>query len=120
MSSLDILALSLSNKPMPYSKFTLSRAVEDFDLTVREESNLFADIEPISPTSLLREILVENVPWAIAVGSEKARSEGIINPVLLEVKRQLGVWLRIRLGGKIAIIARSISKGLTSYMSNYI
>lgn len=75
---------------MPYSKFTLSRAVEDFDLTVREESNLFAAIQPVVPTPLLRELLVENVPWAVAVGSEKARSEGIINPVLLEVKRQLG------------------------------
>ena len=75
---------------MPYSKFTLSRAVEDFDLTVREEPNLFAAIPPVVPTPLLREILVENVPWAVAVGSEKARSEGIINPVLLEVKRQLG------------------------------
>jgi hypothetical protein len=79
MSLLNILALSPSNQPMPYSKFTLSRAVEDFELTVREEANLFAGIEPVVPTSLLREILVENVPWAIAVGSEKARSEGIIN-----------------------------------------
>ena len=75
---------------MPYSKFTLSRAVEDFDLTVREEPNLFAAIAPVVPTPLLRELLSENVPWAVAVGSEKARSEGIINPVLLEVKRQLG------------------------------
>jgi hypothetical protein len=75
---------------MPYSKFTLSRAVEDFDLIIREEPNLFAAISPLVPTPLLREILVENVPWAVAVGSEKARSEGIINPVLLEVKRQLG------------------------------
>lgn len=75
---------------MPYSKFTLSRAVEDFDLTVREDPNLFAAIPPVIPTPLLQEILVENIPWAVAVGSEKARSEGIINPVLLEVKRQLG------------------------------
>jgi hypothetical protein len=75
---------------MPYSKFTLSRAVEDFELTVREESNLFAGIQPLAPTPLLSEILAENVPWAVAVGTEKARSEGIINPVLLEVKRQLG------------------------------
>lgn len=58
---------------MPYSKFTLSRAVEDFDLTVREDPNLFATIPPVVPTSLLREILVENIPWAVAVGSEKAR-----------------------------------------------
>lgn len=64
--------------------------MEDFELIVLEESNLFAGIEPVVPTSLLREILVENIPWAVAVGSEKARSEGIINPVLLEVKRQLG------------------------------
>jgi hypothetical protein len=75
---------------MPYSKFTLSRAVEDFNLTIQEEPNLFAAIPPVVPTPLLQEILVENVPWAVAVGSEKARSEGIINPVLLEVKRQLG------------------------------
>jgi hypothetical protein len=75
---------------MPYSKFTLSRVVEDFELIVREEPNLFAAIDPVKPTALLQEILLENVPWAIAVGSEKARSEGIINPVLLEVKRQLG------------------------------
>ena len=74
---------------MPYSKFTLSRAVEDFDLTVREDPNLFAAIPPVVPTSLLREILIENVPWAVAVGSEKARSEGIVTPILLEVKRQL-------------------------------
>jgi hypothetical protein len=75
---------------MPYSKFTLSRAVEDFELTVREEPNLFALVQPVVPTALLQELLTENVPWAVAVGSEKARSEGIINPVLLEVKRQLG------------------------------
>lgn len=74
---------------MPYSKFTLSKAVEDFHLTVIEGSRFLPEIPPISPTALLQEILKETIPWAIAVGSEKARSEGIINPVLLEVKRQL-------------------------------
>lgn len=47
------------------------------------------DIAPVEPTPLLRETLKETLPWAIAVSSEKARSEGIVNPVLLEVKRQL-------------------------------
>jgi hypothetical protein len=37
----------------------------------------------------IQDTLRETIPWAIAVSSEKARSEGIINPVLLEVKRQL-------------------------------
>jgi hypothetical protein len=73
---------------MPYSKFTLSRAVDDFHLTIVEGPRFFPDISPVTPTPLLQEILKETLPWAIAVSSEKARSEGIINPVLLEVKRQ--------------------------------
>ena len=74
---------------MPYSKFTLSKAVEDFDLTIVEGDRFLPPIPPVEPTPLLREILKDTVPWAIAVGSEKARSEGIINPVLLDIKRQL-------------------------------
>jgi hypothetical protein len=31
--------------------------------------------------------VLEDLPWAIAVGTEKARSEAIINPILLEVRR---------------------------------
>lgn len=74
---------------MPYSKFTLSKAVDDFQLTIAEGARFLPEIDPIEPTPLLRDTLKETLPWAIAVSSEKARSEGIINPVLLEVKRQL-------------------------------
>lgn len=59
---------------MPYSKFTLSKAVEDFHLTVISGSRFLPKISPISPTALLKDILKETLPWAIAVGSEKARS----------------------------------------------
>jgi hypothetical protein len=34
-------------------------------------------------------LLEESVPWAIAVGTEKAKSEMIVAPTLLEVKRLL-------------------------------
>ena len=74
---------------MPYSKFTLSRAVDDFHLTIVEGGRFFPEIAPIEPTPLLKGLLKETIPWAIAVSSEKARSEGIINPVLLEARRQL-------------------------------
>lgn len=74
---------------MPYSKFTLSKAIDDFNLTIVEGERFLPEITPITPTPLLQEILKETIPWAIAVSSEKARSEGIINPVLLEVRRQL-------------------------------
>jgi len=74
---------------MPYSKFNLSRAVDDFNLTIVEGARFLPIVPPVTPSVLLRETLAETVPWAIATGSEKARSEGIINPVLLEVRRQL-------------------------------
>ena len=74
---------------MAYSKFTLAQAVEDFELTLAKGESFLPDIAPVLPSTLLQEILKETLPWAIAVDSEKARSEAIINPLLLEVKRQL-------------------------------
>ncbi|NET47961.1 MAG: hypothetical protein F6K09_04375 [Merismopedia sp. SIO2A8] len=80
---------------MPYSKFSLSRAVEDFDLTIIEGQRFLPAIDPVAPTPLLSDTLQDTLPWAIAVGSEKARSEGIINPVLLDVKRQLNQQISV-------------------------
>jgi hypothetical protein len=74
---------------MPYNKFTLRKVIEDFSLEVVEGDTFIPKLEPIAPSALLQETLVENLPWAVAVGSEKARSEAIIFPILLEVRRQL-------------------------------
>jgi len=74
---------------MPYSQFTIDKAKRDLKLTILEGIRFFPDtIAPITLSSRLETIL-ENLPWAVAVGTEKARSEVIINPVLLEVRRIL-------------------------------
>jgi hypothetical protein len=101
---------------MPYSKFTLSRAVEDFELILQERSNLFATMSPVVPTPLLQETLAENVPWAVAVGSEKARSEGIINPVLLEVKRQLGGQIGVFSGEEFNVDVAADLNGFCDFL----
>ncbi len=101
---------------MPCSKFTLSRAVEDFELILEERSNLFSTMSPVAPTSLLRETLAENVPWAVAVGSEKARSEGIINPVLLEVKRQLGGQIGVFSGEEFNVDVAADLNGFCDFL----
>ncbi len=64
-------------------------AIDNFQLAIVEGDRFLPEVPPVNPTSLLKDTLTETLPWAIAVSSEKARSEGIINPVLLEVKRQL-------------------------------
>ncbi|NEP77454.1 MAG: hypothetical protein F6K39_04275 [Okeania sp. SIO3B3] len=88
---------------MSYSKFTLSKVVEDFQLTIVEGDRFVPEVSAINPTALLKDTLKETVPWAIAVGSEKARSEGIINPVLLEVKRQLKGKISVFSGEEFAV-----------------
>ncbi len=71
---------------MPYSQFTLSKAKKAFELTIVEGLRFFPEIESIYPSPRLASEL-EDLPWTIAVGSEKARSEAIVYPVLQEVRR---------------------------------
>jgi hypothetical protein len=74
---------------MAYSDFSIRKAKESFNLTLFEGSSFFPNIEPVAPSAYLAEFLAESVPLAIAMGSEKARSELIISPILFEVRKIL-------------------------------
>ena len=74
---------------MAYSDFKLSEIIQNFGLTLNEVSGLFGDIPEEKPSDLLRTILKENVDLAVSINTEKARSEMIISPILLEVRRKL-------------------------------
>ncbi|KAM3098795.1 hypothetical protein ACKFKG_04835 [Phormidesmis sp. 146-35] len=74
---------------MAYSDFTLSKVQQDFDLILEESRNLFFDVEEIEPSNFLKQMLEESIPLATAINTEKARSEMMIAPILLEVRRQL-------------------------------
>jgi hypothetical protein len=74
---------------MPYSQFTnISKAKEAFGLKTKEGGRFIPSTQPIEPSATLTAYLEESLPLA-ASASEKARSEGIIYPVLLEVRRIL-------------------------------
>jgi hypothetical protein len=73
---------------MSFSDFDLRRAVDTFDLQEDRDSDLFAAVEPLIPSTVLREWLDDFVPVALGVNSEKARSEYIITPVLAEARRR--------------------------------
>jgi hypothetical protein len=70
---------------MAYSDFSLEMVLQEFNLTIRETRALIQS-QPVEPTQLLVGILEREMPWAIAVGSEIARSSGIITQVLLELR----------------------------------
>jgi hypothetical protein len=74
---------------MPYSEFTLRKAKLAFGLTTVEAGRFLPPTEPIDPSVYLTESLIEGLPLATATGSEKARSELIISPILVEVRKIL-------------------------------
>ncbi len=73
---------------MSYSDFkTLEKAVNDLNLTVIESENMFGQISSIQPSQQLKELLDDTVPLATNISTEKARSELIITPILLEIRK---------------------------------
>lgn len=75
---------------MPYSNFTtIGKVKQAFNLTTQEGIRFLPEINPIPLSTTLSVFLEESLPVAVATGSEKARSELIIAPVLLEVRKIL-------------------------------
>jgi len=74
---------------MAYSDFTLSNVKADFGIVTDETQDLFAEVEAIAPSDLLRLTLKDQLPLASAINTEKARSELVIMPILIEVRRLL-------------------------------
>jgi hypothetical protein len=69
---------------MPYSSFTLEEVRDKFSLQISSEP-FFFDLEPIAPSDYLKQALIRSKPFQ-TTGSEKARSEFIIAPILLELR----------------------------------
>jgi hypothetical protein len=80
---------------MFYSDFKLSQVVDDFGLTINERSGLFAEHPRTECSDLLKTILGESIDLAVAINTEKARSEMIISPVLLELRRKLNYQISL-------------------------
>ncbi|MBR8840324.1 MAG: hypothetical protein DSM106950_41630 [Stigonema ocellatum SAG 48.90 = DSM 106950] len=74
---------------MAYSDFTVGKVKQAFGIQTIEGSTFFPMISPVAPTSTLLEVLEENLPLAVALPSEKAKSELLISPILVEVRKLL-------------------------------
>jgi hypothetical protein len=88
---------------MAYSNFTLSKVKADFGLSFQENVNLFADIEPVAPSNYLTLILQEHLPLVTAMNTEKARSELVVMPVLIEVRRILKYEISVFSGSEFNV-----------------
>jgi hypothetical protein len=71
---------------MAYSDFTLAALKQRFSLTIDETHNLFAHVAEVDLPPGLSETLQRYLPLALNVNTEKARSELVIAPILVEFK----------------------------------
>ena len=73
---------------MAYSDFkSINQVRTAFNLTMDETQHLFVNVKGIKPSDYLQTTLTEYLPLANAINTEKARSELLIAPILLEVRR---------------------------------
>ena len=75
---------------MAYRDFTLDSAIKTFELAMIQDLNIFAGVPDQSVGDSLRAVLDENVELATDIHTEKARSELIVVPILLDIRRRMG------------------------------
>jgi len=73
---------------MAYSDFTLQALKQQFDLVLVETTGTFRACPPCQPAAWLLSFLETNIPLALAINTEKARSELIVAPLLVELRNQ--------------------------------
>ena len=71
---------------MAYSNFTLEAVQKAFQLEAIQAVGIFSETEPIEPSVELTKALAKKVPLAVAIGTEKAKSEMIVADLLVELR----------------------------------
>lgn len=96
--------------PNSYSDFSLEDVEEIFGLQVEEKISLFSSVPSMEIGNTLSETLKRNIPLAIAIHTEKARSEFIIAPLLAELYHRMSDRISLFSGVKFVV---EPDKGLT-------
>jgi hypothetical protein len=101
---------------MAYNDFTLDVLKQQFALRTDEQGDYFAQVAPVTISAGLREHLHQYVPLALAIGTEKARSELLIMPVLLETHRQLHYGFSLFSGVEFNVDSERGLRGTCDYL----
>jgi len=100
---------------MSYSDFNLRKVLQAFALSTIDANFLPLDCG-IPPSPYLVEFLARSIPLAIAIGTEKARSELLISPLLLEVRECLERRVSVFSGVDFTIDAAQGLNGICDFL----
>lgn len=97
---------------MSYSQFTLEMVEQAFGLSIVEKLDCFAAVPEVPISNFLKQCLEYNTPLALEIATEKARSEMIITPILIELKQQFESKISLFSGREFNV---DIQQGLIGY-----
>ncbi|MFM7561190.1 hypothetical protein [Cylindrospermopsis raciborskii] len=97
---------------MSYSNFSLDKIEDQLGINIQECPYILKDVQPQPVSDRLKDTLEYNLPLALEIGTEKARSEMIIAPILIEVRRTLGSEISLFSGREFNI---DYKLGLTGF-----
>lgn len=101
---------------MSYSQFeTLEQSIDAFNLNILEACFFPADLRPLTPSVMLTTFLKRSIP-IVSAASEKARSEGIIYPILLEVRELLHDQVTLFSGREFSFDATIGLNGIVDFL----
>jgi len=101
---------------MSYPDFTLRKIKQEFNLNIIEKPTFLPPMEAIAPSPFLAAFLEQNLPLALAVNTEKARSEMLICPILLEVKSILTNKVSLFSGNDFTVDASLGLSGICDFL----
>jgi hypothetical protein len=101
---------------MAYSAFTLPESLHQFGLRRLASPDLFPGVTPVSPSPALAQHLAENTGYALNLNTEKARSELLIMPILLDVRRQTNYRISIHSGADFTVAPEQGLSGFCDYL----
>jgi hypothetical protein len=98
---------------MSYSQFTTLEMIEsNFDVTIMDKVGIFDQIPLSEYSDFLGQTLKENLSLALAINTEKARSELIITPILVELRKHFNYQISLFSGKEFNVDAE---KGLNGF-----
>ncbi|MCK5877128.1 MAG: hypothetical protein KAG43_05795 [Candidatus Marithrix sp.] len=104
---------------MSYSQFSLPAVVKKFELKIIEKVALFNDVVALPCSISLKETLDYNVPLAVSNNTEKARSEMIVTPILIELKKNLATQISLFSGVEFNVDAENGLVGFCDFIISH-
>lgn len=101
---------------MSYSEFNLATVQKKFNLNLEENLSIFTETELLKPSDLLSEFLQEYAALALKINTEKARSEMIISPILLDLKKHFPQKIGIFSGVEFNVDSNQCLNGVCDFL----